>query len=324
MQRLGTIQAGVLPKIGAFLVAALALGACGSGADVGADLAQHGPDDGRPVAASAGVGDERDSQGQAGGESRYGHGSDGGRGLFELIEERIVKTGEMSLEVENVAAALGRVRSIIADLGGYVGGSQAGALGERAILTVRVPADAFDTLLARLHELDADVLAETTREEVVTSQVVDLAARVENLRASEASYRELLGRAERIDDVLAVQSRLDGVRGEIEQLEAQLEALEDQAALSTLTVTLVPRAKPVEEQTGTWDPGAELDGAVASLVGIGQGLLDAAIWFAVVWLPILGVLAIVGLLVLRGVLELRRRLPAEARSTPPAPDRPSP
>lgn len=234
------------------------------------------------------------------------------------IEQRIVKTGEITLEVEGVGEALGRVRALAVELGGYVGGSQAGTLDDRASLTIRIPAASFDEAIARLHEMDADVVAEATREQDVTGQVVDLEARIDNLRASETSYRELVARAERVEDILAVQSRLDEVRGQIEQLTAQLDAIEGQAALSTLTITLIPKAAPIVEQSETWDPGAQLDRALASLMGIGQGLLDGAIWFAVVWLPILLILAFGTLLALRGVLEVRRRLPV-ARHEPPRP-----
>jgi predicted small lipoprotein YifL len=263
---------------------------------------------------------DRDADAGSGGSARDGaaeHGApDGGDAFLALVEQRIVKTGEISLEVDNVAEALGRVRSLVAELNGYVGGSQAGTLDERATLTVRIPALAFDTALARLHELDARVIAETTREENVTTRVVDLQARIGNLRASEDSYRELVARAEKIEDILAVQGRLDAVRGEIEQLQAQLDALEGQAALSTLTVTLIPRPQPVTEQAETWNPGAQLDRALASLVGIGQGIADGLIWFVVVWLPILLVLALFVLVALRGVLEVRRRLPSSGTVLP--------
>ena len=110
------------------------------------------------------------------------------------------------------------------------------------------------------------------------------------------------------------------MRGQIEQLTAQLDALEGQAALSTLTITLVPKATPIVEQSETWDPGAQLDRALASLMGIGQGLLDGAIWFAVVWLPILLVLSIIAMIALRGVLEVRRRLPPARHEPRPAGD----
>lgn len=226
------------------------------------------------------------------------------------IEQRIVKTGEVTLEVEQVGEALGRVRAMAVELGGYVGGSQAGTLDDRASLTIRIPADSFDEAIARLHEMDADVVAEATREQDVTGQVVDLEARIDNLRASEASYRELVARAERVEDILAVQSRLDEVRGQIEQLEGQLQTIEGQADLSTLTVTIIPRDEPVAAVQATWDPGQQFEVAVAALVGLGQGVFDLLVWLVVVWLPVLVVLGLLALVVMRVMLEVRRRMPA--------------
>ena len=245
-----------------------------------------------------------------------GGGPAGEEGNAAPIEQRIIKTGEVTVQVTDVPATVGRVRAHVLELGGYVGGSQAGAGDEGATLTLRIPAARFDEALERLRALDGEVVAEATRESDVTRQVIDLGARIANLEASEASYRVLLERAEQIDDVLAVQARLDGVRGEIEQLEAQLQEIEGDADLSTLTVSLVPAPAPIDTVTTTWDPKAEVDGALASLVGIGQGLLNAVIWFGIVWLPVLLVLGILALLALRAVLEVRRRLPVTGE--PPA------
>ena len=293
------------------LLLGVVLAACGSQSafqDVGQNL-DGGGDAGAPT-------DVRENAGGQPAEEEPGENEP--PPLAAPIEQRIVKTGEVTLEVANVGEALGLVRAMVVELGGYVGGSQAGTLDDRATLTIRIPATSFEDALARLHGMDADLVAEATREQDVTGQVVDLEARIDNLEASEASYRELVARAERVEDILAVQSRLDQVRGEIEQLTAQLEALEGQAALSTLTVTLVPRATPVATTTAAWDPAAQLDRALASLVGMGQGLLDGLIWFTVVWLPILLILVVVGLLALRGVLEVRRRMPAVTSPVAPA------
>jgi hypothetical protein len=309
MRRMRSPAAGRSPLI-LVVVLGLLLAGCGAGSalfeNVGTNLDGAG---GEPA-------EQPEQREGAGGEDTSGGPGEEGRSpLTAPIEQRIIKTGEITLEVTNVGEALGLVRAMSVELGGYIGGSQAGTLDDRATLTLRIPATSFEDALARLHAMDAELVAEATREQDVTGQVVDLAARIDNLEASEASYRELVARAERVEDILAVQSRLDQVRGEIEQLTAQLEALEGQAALSTLTVTLVPRATPVETTAAGWDPAAQLDRAIASLVGIGQGLLDGLIWFAVLWLPVLLVLTVVGLLALRGVLEVRRRMPG----VPPAP-----
>jgi len=298
MHRTRSIAARIAPLF-LVLVIAAALAACGS--QGGGDAAVGDQLEGGEVPAASAAAEQPGS----------GLGGDGEAPLLGApIEQRIVKTGEVTLEVENVGESLGRVRAMAVELGGYVGGSQAGTLEDRATLTIRIPAATFEDALARLHGMDATVVAEATREQDVTTQVVDLGARIDNLQASEASYRELVARAERVEDILAVQSRLDQVRGEIEQLQAQLDALEGQAALSTLTITLVPVETPVATTAAAWDPGGQLDRALASLVGIGQGLFDGLIWFAVVWLPILFILAVIGLVALRGVLEVRRRMPS--------------
>ena len=237
-----------------------------------------------------------------------------GQGNAAPIQQRIIKTGEVSVEVPEVQTAVGQVRAFALELGGYVGGSQAGSRDESATLTLRVPAARFDEALERLRALEGEVVAEATRESDVTRQIVDMQARIANLEASEASYRTLLERAERIEDVLAVQSRLDGVRGEIEQLEAQLQDIEGDADLSTLTVSLIPVAEPMTAVTAEWNPGAQFNDALASLVGIGQGLVSALIWIGIVWLPVLLVLALLVLLALRGLLEVRRRLPMRGRA----------
>jgi hypothetical protein len=224
-----------------------------------------------------------------------------------LADRKIIKSGEVSIEVPNVAVAVGRVRALALALGGYVGGSQSGTFDESATLTLRIPADRFEDALARLHELDGDVLNEATREEDVTSVVVDLEARLRNLQASEVQYRTLLAQAVKIEDILAVQTRLDEVRGQIEQLQAQKKELTDLADLATLSVTLVPGA--VQQAAGNWDPGKTVTDAFAALVGFGQNLANGVIWFAIVWLPALVVLGIVVLLALRFVPGLRARAP---------------
>lgn len=282
----------------AVLLMSLLLAAC-SAASTGAL-----PDGGANPDPDEGQAGEEPSSSDGG----LGEGTDGGN--FAPIEQRIIKTGEVGLEVDNVAAILARVRAMAVELGGYVGGSQAGTLDESATITLRIPAARFDELLSRLHEIeDVEVISESTREQDVTREIVDLAARITNLEASEASYRVLLDRAEEIEDILTVQSRLDDVRGEIEQLEGQLQSIEGQADLSTLTVTIFPRGEPVAEAQASWDPGAQLEGAVAALVGLGQGVFNVVIWLVIVWVPVLLIFGLLALAVLRGMVEVRRRMP---------------
>jgi hypothetical protein len=224
--------------------------------------------------------------------------------VAQSAQRQIVKTGEVTVEVTNVPTAVGRVRALALSLGGYVGDSQSGSGTAAATLTLRIPADRFDDALAALHKLPGDVVSEATREEDVTSALVDINARITNLEASEVQYRALLSKAEKVADILAVQDRLDAVRGQIEQLKAQQKELSGQANLSTLTVTLSPSA--VQAATDSWDPGKTVSDAFAALVSVGQNVGNGAIWFGIVWLPVLVVLAIL-------IVLLRRFLPGFPR-----------
>ncbi len=300
------------PHFLALIIIAAILAACGQ-ASGGADAADFDAQGGPTVVDGAAL-DETVARDE---ESGVGGGPEPGVPNALPAEQRIIKTGEVAIEVETVSTALARVRALAVELGGYVGDSFAGTLDQSATLTLRIPASRFGEALVALHELEGEVISEATREQDVTSQIVDLEARIANLEASEASYRLLLDRAERIEDVLAVQSRLDEVRGQIEQLKAQLENVTGQADLSTLTVTLIPRPQPIDAQSQNWDPGAELNKAIASLVGMGQGLANGLIWFVIVWVPLLLILGVLGLLALRGVLELRRRVPVAAAGDRP-------
>lgn len=276
------------------------LAACGAGAqfaNVGDNL-EGGGDRGEAAAPSSAP-------------APAGEGGGGGQqdAYQALADRKIIKTGEVTLEVTSVATAVGQLRAMALELDGYVGDSSAGGAEDAATLTLRIPADRFDAAIERLHAMDATLRAEATKEQDVTGSLVDLQARIRNLEASEQQYRLLVERAEKIEDILSVQSRLDDVRGQIEQLKAQLEQLSGLASLATLTVTLVPASTPVADATEGWDPGATFNQALAALVGAGQGLANVLIWLAIVGLPILVVVGVVALVVTRLTPAWRRRVP---------------
>jgi Domain of unknown function (DUF4349) len=299
------IRKHVLPLIVLMAALAVILAACGGGNAAGPARGQAAASAG--AAAPAG---QKDLAFSAGGAVP---GASAQPAQYAQDARQIVKTGEVTLEVDNVANALGRVRAMAVELGGYVGGAQAGTLDQSATLTLRIPAPRFDDALTRLHEIGSKVLIESTREEDVTAAVVDLQARLKNLQASEVQYRVLVAKATKIEDILAVQSRLDDVQGQIEQLSAQLKQLSNQADLSTLTVTLQPRAQPIQQASSTWDPGESASNAVSALLQIGQTLATIGIWLAIVGLPLIAVLVLIALVLSRTGL-LRR--PVRAGSGP--------
>lgn len=250
-----------------------------------------------------------DGSGGSGGEPADGSGgngaaggSDGGGGpqlavyTLDRPELLIIKTGTIAIQVGSIDAAVASATNVIDGLGGYASASDRDGAGDdaHASITYRVPVDRWEDALTAMRGLGERVLTERSGTEDVTGQVLDLGARITNLSVTERALQSIMDRAEVIKDVLTVQAELTKVRGEIEQLATQKAHLQEQAAMSTLTVTLALRPNPVLVSQEQFNPGVEVEEATASLVGVLQALATAGIWFAIAWLPILLGLSFIG------------------------------
>lgn len=296
-----------------FLLAVGAVSACG-----GAASASGGPVVGAPLpAASAGaapLGGDGEEQ-----PTGNGNGSGGGNPRRAPNSLLIIKTGNMTLQVAGMDAAITAATQQIDALGGYASASQRSGDGENAYanITFRIPAARWEEALVGLRGLAEKVLDEQTGTQDVTDQVVDLGARIRNLQATETALQGIMTQATQIKDVLAVQAELTQVRGEIERLTAEKGNLEAQAAFSTLTVAFSLKPNPVLAETKGYDPATEVDQASASLVGFLQSLATAGIWFAIVWVPILLTLAVLGVIGLWVARRVRRRMASDLPTTAP-------
>lgn len=230
----------------------------------------------------------------------------------------IIKTGEIAIQVGGLDPALAAANQLIIGMGGYSSGSDRFGDGDsaQASVTYRVPAARWDEALAGIRALAEKVLTERSSTQDVTSQVVDLGARITNLQATERALQAIMDRATAIKDVLTVQAELTKTRSEIEQLTAQKLAFEGQAAFSTVTVTFALKPDPILAEQEGFDAGTEVEQASASLVSILQGLATAGIWFGIVWLPILLTLALITLV---GAWAFRRFRPTTGAPLPGAP-----
>ena len=180
---------------------------------------------------------------------------------------QIVKTGQLTLQVSNLDSAVAQAQTKIAAIGGYVASSNRSGAGDdaSASVTYRLPVAHWDDALADLGKLAGKVISEETNASDVTSQVIDLDARLNNLKATESAFQAIMARASAIPDVLAVEQQLSATQGQIEQLTAQRNHLGDQAAMSTVAVTFVLPTATVTTQTAQdWQLGGQIDQAVGA------------------------------------------------------------
>ena len=230
----------------------------------------------------------------------------------------IVRTGTLEVEVPDVDAAITKGRDLITAAGGYVSASNETTKGDQhlATITYRIPVDKWQDTITSLRAVGTRVIGETTQADEVTAQVVDLNARIDNARASEASIRDIMSRAGTITDVLAVQAQLQSVQDDIERMVAQQQDLTGRAALGTLAVSWeTPVVAAVQEVQSGWNFGQEIDRALAQTVNAGQALASLLIWLVIVGLPVFGPMIVIALLVLWFWRRYQRRHPRPAYAT---------
>jgi hypothetical protein len=180
----------------------------------------------------------------------------------------LLRTGDLSLLVKRgtLLPVVDRITGMTTAMGGYVMssalGSQAGGpiepmpLGAPvasdgsmeepapsttvlndpyASLVVRVPEQYFETAIKRFSKL-GEVQSVSTASEDVTSQYVDLRARLRHYRAVERRLVGFLQETTTVNQMLAVQDRIDQVQLTIEELTAQLKSLRETTTFATLSL----------------------------------------------------------------------------------------
>ncbi|MGA8296293.1 MAG: DUF4349 domain-containing protein [Acidimicrobiales bacterium] len=153
----------------------------------------------------------------------------------------IVATGTLRLVVgrAELPRAVNRLESLVASFGGYVGRSDVVESGRNVggTLVLDVPASSFQRLVGRARATGT-VRSLVTSDQDVTSQVVDLGARLRALVDERSQLEALLSKSGKVSDLLQVENQISFVQSEIEQIQGQQRVLSQQVAFSALTINL--------------------------------------------------------------------------------------
>jgi hypothetical protein len=153
--------------------------------------------------------------------------------------KQIIRNAELRLRTDDYAACRAIVVAAVARHAGYIASEHEENTDWvlRNTMVLRVPADRLDALLADLVSKAAFVEARNITAEDVTEQFVDMQARLKTKREVEDSYRRLLERAAKVEEILAIEKELRAVREEIEAVEGRLKYLSSQVAFSTVSLS---------------------------------------------------------------------------------------
>ncbi len=169
---------------------------------------------------------------------------------------------------------------------------------------MRVPEELFETAIKRFSRL-GDVQSVSTSSEDVTSQYVDVQARLRHFRAVERRLVGFLQETTTVNQMLAVQDRIDQVQLTIEELTAQLKSLTESTSFSTLSVYLSERDATAAIHAGNTFGGTFWNSV--ELLGHGARVTALVLTALVPFIVVFGAVAVVVWLAVRRLRKGRRQ-----------------
>ena len=157
----------------------------------------------------------------------------------------IIFTATVSVQVDSVAVASEEALRTIQGFGGFLFGQQ--AVSEQlpaSVLTFKVLPKDFQAALAKLGGL-GKLLNQKVSTDDVTERVVDLQSRINTSQASVERLRAFLAGATDIATVTKLETELLARETQLEQLKGQIRTVQAQFDLATITLALSQKAPPV-------------------------------------------------------------------------------
>jgi hypothetical protein len=165
------------------------------------------------------------------------------RAPVAATDRKIVRTSSLELIVQHPAETTEKIRALAEAMGGFLVSSETHGGQDASSLTIRVPASRFEEARTEIRKLGLRIENEKIEAQDVTRQYVDQDASLRNLRAQETQYLAIMKRAYTVNETLEVSEKLSEVRGQIEQQQAEFDALSKQIETVAITVSLRAEAE---------------------------------------------------------------------------------
>ncbi len=294
-------------------------GDSGSSSGGGGSMSQaEAPADARDLPEAGKVDGLAATTDSSGGTDSAGSGSEG-----TVISRRapvdpraVISTGRVTLEAKDLGEVRDGLDRMLGKYGGFVADEQTyndvQGRTESSELTLRIPSQHFEDAMREFDEL-GKVQDRRTKTDDVTTEVIDVDARIRTEQVSLDRLRGFLAKASDVDAMIRLESEIATREANLASLQAQQRYLDDQTSMSTIVLTM-------HEPDGVAPPPAKDDplkdaGFLTGLQNGWNALVDVLLVVATVVGAVLPFLVIVALVGLPALLWMRRHRPV----APPAP-----
>ena len=229
-------------------------------------------------------------------------------------ERKIIKNKDLTVQTLEYDKFVSELSQKVTFFGGYIENSTQNGSSitytrlRSATYRIRIPAEHFDEFTNLVGELGTVTYAYEYMDDI-TSQYIDVEARLSALRAERDSFMKLMDRAETVEEILKIQSYLTDVNYQIESYTARLNSYKSLVSYSTVTINVneVERVTTSHVKKGVFERISE--NLSDNLYDIGEGFKDLFVGFvsALPYLVIFAVIGAIGLLIVNAFLKKSKK-----------------
>jgi len=154
-------------------------------------------------------------------------------------DKKIIKTASLNIQVKDYNAYYATFREKVRSLGGYVAQEEQTQSDYKIenTLSIKVPVDQFDNAVLLLTNNVEKINERKVTSQDVTTEFVDTKSRIESKKQVRLRYMDLLKQAKNMEEILSVQSEINGIQEEIESATGRIEYLGHSSTFSTINLT---------------------------------------------------------------------------------------
>lgn len=225
---------------------------------------------------------------------------------------KLIYTADLSIETQDFDWSQQQLNETLSDVDGYMESSNEytdSIDNTRTLsLTLRVPKGYYSAFLGVAENVLGNVTSKSESADDVTTQYLDIEARLDNLTAQRTRLQELQASADALSDLLQIESSLSDVQYQIESYQSQLNWYANQVQYCTVNITL----NEVETLTST---GSSLGARLADAFRNGWSNFTAGVQTVLVFL--IGAWPAIGIGIICGVVFYKVRHPRKKQPRKP-------
>lgn len=221
---------------------------------------------------------------------------EGGEEIEYDTSRKIIYNSNIDIETKKFDDDVAAIKQLVASNGGYFESSSINGTaeygGRNAYYTVRVPSKNYQAFMDSIGSIGSVTYSGENVEDI-TSNYVDVQARLKSLNRKLKRLEELEENADNIEDLLAIEDRINNVQYDIENYTAQLKVYDDKVDYCTVSITLdeVVTYSEVKKDTA-WNRFAE------AFAGSFSGFLSFLQWLIIALIYILPYALVAGVILI--------------------------